>query len=1314
MSFLSSIPLQPFDSRWDCWRKWKRSFLLFMRSRGVVSDDTKQAILLHSAGPAVQDVYYSLTKDSDKGYEESIKLLDDYFLPKINVPFERHQFRRECQNLNESVDQFVCRLRQKAASCEFECEDSAIRDQVIDKCCSNTMRRKFLEQDNLTLDVLLKVARAFEAVDRQVKSFETVQTSHVNTVRLSNAPRKHKVGQPKGKEIICYACGRRGHISTDEFCSAKNKRCHSCSEFGHFKSQCKGKVKSTGGSKPSDSHGSQRGRNWTNLRKGKINQLESTTGDPDEYAFSVNASYIRDDGMVALEVGGVRLVNVLVDSGSNRNVIGRSTWEYLKSNGVKCACKKTERCITPYASEPVPIIGIFTADVVCVETNLECNTEFAVTKVENARPILCKETSEALGVLRVGSVPGVVRATDSDCDIKDRYQSLFSGEVGLLKDFDLELHVNTSIKPVAQPLRRIPFGLREKVDNKLDELLKAGIIEEAPAEPTEWVSPLVVVPSGNDVRICVDMRRANEAIIRERHPIPTVDELILDLNNSHVFSKLDLKMGFHQISLAKKSRKLTTFITHRGIYRYRRLMFGVNSAPEIYQKLIYDVLSKCDGVTNIADDIIVYGRDQDEHDRRLFAVLDRLQEVGLTLNPKKCKFRLHSLTFFGHQITSDGISPSEEKVSAIRDALAPKNVSEVRSLLGLIQFCARFIPDLATVSEPIQRLCRKNVNFIWGAEQQQSFDRLKACMVSSHTLAFFRTDAQTRVIADASPYALGSVLTQLQDGVWRVVSYASRSLTDVERRYSQMEKEALALVWACERFKLYLYGLKFELETDHRPLEHIFKSTSKPPARIERWVLRLQAFDMNVVYRPGKANIADCLSRLIDPTREGSQSGETYDFVRALVENTLPVAISMEEMQMASKNDEELQQLRKLIVSGTWSTMVPSDLTNYVHVKDELCVFEQLILRGTRIVVPKNLRNRVICLAHEGHQGIVKTKNRLRSKVWWPRIDKDAERFCKNCYGCQLVSDGPVPEPMARVVPPSGPWQDCAADLLGPMPTGESVLVVVDYYSRYYETIILRSTTSAKIISVLSRTFARFGIPYTLKTDNGPQFSSAEFKNYMKDHVIEHYFSTPLWPQANGEVERQNRTLMKFLRVAHAERKNWIDELPTFLMAYRSTPQASTGASPYYLMFGREMKTKLPDIRPVKSIINERIRDHDWEYKLKQKAYADDKRRAEKCTLDVGDEVLIQIPKQHKLTPRYDSQPATVTGRVGQELVIRKENGAELRRNVTAVKKLHSDGNAEFECNDAKAKSDDPDLPCRPKRSVRLPDRFKDFDMGGM
>ena len=762
------------------------------------------------------------------------------------------------------------------------------------------------------------------------------------------------------------------------------------------------------------------------------------------------------------------------------------------------------------------------------------------------------------------------------------------------------------------------------------------------------------------------MRRANEAILRERHPIPTIDEITQGMNGSCVFSKLDLKWGYHQLELTPESRDITTFVTHCGLYRYKRLLFGVNSASEQYQYEIQRALAGLEGQVNISDDIIVHGRNQEEHDARLEGVIKRLGECGLTLNAEKSQFNMDRLTFVGMVLSRNGISCTEEKVRAVVEAREPTTTSEVRSFLGLVNYSGRFIRDLATISEPLRRLTMKGVSFKFGLEQKKAFQELKDKLSSATTLGYFDKDAPTQVVADASPVGLGAVLTQTQKDGQRVIGYASRSLSETERKYSQTEKEALALVWACEKFHTYVYGISFELITDHKPLEVIYGPKSKPCARIERWVLRMQPYKFKVKYAPGSQNIADSLSRLVRDHQIGSgYEEEAEEYVRFVATTATPNAMTTREVEEASAQDEELVEVRKSINQGSWDKMI---YKQYIPCCDELCIVGQLVLRGTRIVIPKKLRSRVLSLAHEGHLGIVGTKQKLRSKVWWPGMEKDAEKFCKACYGCQLVSRPDHVEPIRTTVLPTGPWRDLAVDLLGPLPTGESILVVIDYYSRYYEIEVMKSTTTSKVIERLDEIFSRHGLPERLTSDNGPQFISSEFKEYMDYQRIQHRKVTAKWPQANGEVERQNRSLLKRIQIAQAERKDWKKELNVYLASYRSLPHPATGVSPAELLFGRKIRTRLPELRDVH--VELEVRDRDNEQKNKGKVYADNKRKA--CYSDIlpGDKVLVQEERQNKFSTRFNPVPFTVVRKQGNSLVVESQEGVQYSRNTSHCKKF--------------------------------------------
>ena len=674
----------------------------------------------------------------------------------------------------------------------------------------------------------------------------------------------------------------------------------------------------------------------------------------------------------------------------------------MKANKVRCASSKATKKLYSYGNkQPLQVAGTFTADVL-VGNRVLNEVEFVVIESEG-HALLGRETAIALGVLQLEpQINSLQLSTDGENrgpNILDKFPGCCEG-IGKLKDFQLKIPIDAEVQPVAQPIRRVPYHLRDKLTNKLKELVELDIIEKV-SGPSTWVSPVVVVPKPTgDRRLCVDMRQANMAVKRERYPIPTIDEGLQDLNQSKFFSKLDLNSAYHQIELAPESRDITTFGTHDGLYRYKPLMFGISCAPEMYQKVIRQVLQDCEGAHNILDDVIVHATTEEEHDHRYENVVRVLSSKGLTLNRNKCQFKMSHLEFMGHVLSARGIGPADVKVKAVVEAREPKSAAEVRSFLGLVNFTARFIPDLSTVSAPLRRLTKNGEPFVWDQEEQQSFDELKKRLASAEILGYFDKNAQTKVIADASPVGLGAVLVQQQGEELRVISYASRSLSDTKRRYSQTEKEALAIVWACERFHAYLYGAEFELMTDHKPLECIFSPKSKTCARIERWLLRMQPYKFSVKYILGPKNIADFLSRLLHPTSNLKEKNQTDEYVKWVAQESTPVALTTREIESASEEDPELQSVRECLLSGRWHDI---EFKEYLPMRGELCAIGKLVLRGTRIVVPKELRSHVLELAHEGHPGIVAMKQRLRSKVWWPGLDKDAERVCKTCHGCQLV-----------------------------------------------------------------------------------------------------------------------------------------------------------------------------------------------------------------------------------------------------------------------------------------------------------------------
>uniref|UniRef100_A0A3B5PS62 Gypsy retrotransposon integrase-like protein 1 n=1 Tax=Xiphophorus maculatus TaxID=8083 RepID=A0A3B5PS62_XIPMA len=512
-----------------------------------------------------------------------------------------------------------------------------------------------------------------------------------------------------------------------------------------------------------------------------------------------------------------------------------------------------------------------------------------------------------------------------------------------------------------------------------------------------------------------------------------MDELLSELRGAYVFSTIDLASAYHQLLLHENSRDLMAFITHKGLFRYCRVPYGLASAPSAFQKMMETVLKGLPGVHNYLDDVIVAGSSLQEHDRRLRAVLQRLTDAGLTLNMQKCTFRQSSLRFLGHIISKDGILPDPDHSAAVRDAPPPHDLPSLHSFLGLISWYSKFLPNFATVVEPMRAVLRDTVDsgFIWTEGADQSFKELKELLLNSPVLALFDPSLPTIVTTDASDYGLGDVLTQIHpDNTERTVAFASRTLTSTERKYSTVEKEALACVWAVEKWRSYLWGRRFTLRTDHQALTTLLatKGIGRAGMRVARWSARLLCFTYDLEYRPGSQNqAADCLSWL--PLPMDSTPVDEPDMVASIVS-----ALSVTEFTSASSQCHELTLLRGQIEKG-WPKCkkdVDPVLIPYFHIRNELSASQDLVMRGEhRYIVPVALRATVIHRAHETHQGVVRTKQRLRDLYWWPQMDKMVQSVISSCMTCQMndKSAQTAPAPLQPIELPNRPWEKVALDI---------------------------------------------------------------------------------------------------------------------------------------------------------------------------------------------------------------------------------------------------------------------------------------------
>ena len=698
--------------------------------------------------------------------------------------------------------------------------------------------------------------------------------------------------------------------------------------------------------------------------------------------------------------------------------------------------------------------------------------------------------------------------------------------------------------------------------------------------------------------------------------------------------------------------------------------------------------------------------------------MQRLREKNITLNRTKCEFNQNRIEFYGYILSKDGLSPDPKKVSDIKNSPPPNNESEVRSFLGMVNYCSRFIPNFSTISKPLRDLTKKNMRWKWTDEEKASFQKIKDSLAEDAIAAYFDIKKETELIVDASPIGLGAILAQYnkgQPGTSRVVAYASRSLTDVEQRYSQTEKEALALVWGCEHFRIYLLGAHFTtIVTDHKPLETIFNNPkSKPPARIERWALRLQPYNFTVKYKEGKDNPADYLSR--HPANgftitKHQQVAE--DYIHSLTLDAVPKALTLEEIKEETLKDSTLQAVINSLQKKYWSK-TPAEGINIAEYKAleriqyELSFSQEkdTLLRGSRIVIPQILQHRALQLAHQGHQGLVKTKQLLREKVWFPGIDKQAELMISGCLPCQTTVDTSKPTPLNPSPLPKSPWTEVSMDFCGPLTSNEYLMVIIDDYSRFPEVEVISSTSAKSVIPQVDKIFSRFGIPEIVRTDNGPPFSSQEFRDFATNMGFKHRRITPLYPQANGEAERFMQPLMKAVKCATVEGRSWKQAMYTFLRNYRNTPHSTLGKSPASIMFGRPIRTTLPVLmsyNPDKELAGK-------DYKAKQRMKDEYDKRAKEPLIEIGDKVLLKKERKLKMDPHYELEPYKVINVKGN-MVTAESNHRKVTRNMSCFKPVPN-----VICNN-KFKGI-PDINCkdylencsRPKRVLKRPKYLLDY-----
>ena len=1126
------------------WPSWVCRFERFREASGLKEkeEEAQVSALIYMMGDKAEDILRSFgLKDEDKKKYKVVRdRYEAYFVKKRNVIYERAKFNLRKQEDGEPVDDFVTSLYSLAQYCNFgDLHDEMIRDRLVVGLRDANLSEKLQLDSELTLEKAIAMARQSESVKLQqatVRGEQKIVNVELEAVSVKQRLSKLQTQSggtesPSGKK--CFRCGRFPPHAFHQ-CPARNIICHRCGKRGHFQSHCQ--TPSTDISTVSKQSGT-----------GFVSILDAGGERP---------------WFVTLQLQGIS-VRFKTDTGADVTVIPESVFKRIRNANLM----HSDRILCGPAKNALHVIGQFNATLKH-RGGVTSEEVYVVRGLQT--PLIGLPAIKSLGlVVRVCATESGDYATR----ILNSYPDLFTGLGTLGEEYKI------CLRPHAQPFalytpRRVALPLMNAVKEELERMVELGVIRPV-QEATEWCAGMVVVPKADGkIRICVDFTKLNESVCRELHMLPCVEQILAQLSGAKMFSKLDANSGFWQIKLSESSSPLTTFITPFGRFCFQRLPFGITSAPEIFQKRMSEILLGLDGVVCMMDDVLIFGPNQEIHDMRLKAVLQRVKSAGVTLNRDKCVFSQSSVKFLGQIVDAQGVRPDPNKVTAIRGMAAPMNTTELRRYLGMINQLSKFTPNIAELTKPLRELLSKKNEWTWNEIHQKAFSKLKDEVSTQPVLALYSPKLDTIVSADASSYGIGAVLLQRQlDGSVKPVSYASRSLTPTEQKYAQIEKEALGVTWACERFRDFLTGLQFQIETDHKPLVPLLGSNNLEdlPLRVQRFRLRLMRFKYTISHIPGKELvIADTLSRA--PSNEVYQEekefrAEIQAYVDLVVRNIPTSEPKMLEIKQAQQKDEICQKVIQYCQEG-WpdKSLVKGEWKQFFHVASELSIQDGLLLRGNRIVIPMALRAPVLNRLHEGHLGINKCRDRARESVWWPGLNTELEVKISMCTKC-IKSHSQKPEPLMMSKLPDLPWQKVATDLFSWK--GSQYLLIIDYFSRYVELSKLSATTSQDVINHMKSIFARHGIPNEVVSDNGPQFSSNVFHSFAGEYGFVHTTSSPRYPQGNGEAERAVRTIKNILDKAKDPYLG--------LLAYRSTPLRN-GYSPSELLMNRRLRTTVPTL----------------------------------------------------------------------------------------------------------------------------------------
>lgn len=1197
MEYLKKVePLVLEGNVAEKWRIFKRDFGIFSTAIELSkkSENVKVAIFLNAIGSEAVDVFYSfgLSDEDAAKYDTVVKAFDEFCEPKSNEVYETYKFYSRNQQMNEPFDNFLIDLKKLVRKCGFDDDDRMLRDRIVMGTRDEKLQKRLLEVEKLTLGKAIDMARAAEIVSQQAKDMQkqnladptcstsldaVIQqqkdkykyaqkkaiTNNNNNVEMNyrserqkpnffvsrnyntnNAYNKYHTHVNKnnveftGKLIRnCNFCKLEHNYGK---CPAFGRTCNNCGRTNHFAVACMTKKVSEIKIQPQEDDSLY---------------IDAITGNLCDQLLKLKQ---KKCWMHKIRVENY-FINFKLDTGAECNVLPESYLKYFKEFKIE----KFDKSLQAYGGNELKVIGKLL--LICSVKNEISNQEFLIVKSESVPIFGLKGCIDLNLIQRIDSLSSNISNNDTQKTIFLKENSdLFEGLGCFVENVNIVLKEGSagSVKPA----RRIPLSLMSSVKNELNVMIKKGVICKND-EPADFVSNLVVVEKKNGkLRLCIDPKELNKAIMKENFPIPTFDEIAEKLNGKKIFSVLDLKEGYWQVKLSENASRLCTFSTPFGCYRFLRMPFGISIAPEIFQKNNERNFEGISGVIIYFDDVMIAAETLEEHDEILKQVMERARSLNIKFNKEKLQYRLRKVNYLGQMVSANGISCDPDRVKAIQKIEKPQDKKDLKKLLGVINFMREYIPNLSELCRPLYTLLKKGVYFQWMKIHDEALNLVKELICNAPTLKVFDVNKEVSIETDASKYGLGCCL--MQDG--KPIYFASRSLSDTEVRYSQIEKEFLAVVFACNKFHYYIYGRRVIVKTDHKPLVSIMQKdiSAIPSPRLQRMKLRLSKYTIELKYVPGKyLYIADLLSRYFDKDNRSKEIEDMDELVHSLNCSDKKKA----QFQSYTDEDRTLKKLKETIING-WpknKNSLDEDLKPYYRMREDLIVEDGIVFLNERIIVPHTMRHEVLQQLHSSHLGIEKTKSRARSIIYWPQINQDIENVIVRCQKCQRYRSANTKEPMLPHIVPNLPYQKIGMDIMHF--EGKDYLVVNDYYSRFLDISPLRNKTASEVCTKLKNSFSIHGLPTEIIADNMP-FGSFYFRKFCSLNDIQLTTTSPMFAQSNGFSEKSVQIAKNMLKKC----RDSDTELWQALLEYRNTPVKEVNASPVELLMSRKTRTLIP------------------------------------------------------------------------------------------------------------------------------------------